>query len=139
MHFHYGLLLCRQVPVSVWAEILYNNGQIQWMLYPLSYMTGGAIMIKIVAKMPVKDGEVENFKATAKELVEKSAAEAGNISYSLNVSTTNPSLFAIIEFWKDQAAIDFHNNTAHFTGILPKLAALCDGEISIELFNQVDL
>jgi quinol monooxygenase YgiN len=95
-------------------------------------------MIKIVAKMPVKDGEVENFKTAAKELVEKSAAEAGNVSYSLNVSTTDPRLFAIIECWKDQAAVDFHNNTPHFTGILPKLTALCDGEVSIELFHQVD-
>ena len=96
-----------------------------------------AVMIKIVAKMPVKASEVENFKATAKELVEKSAAEAGNVSYSLNVSTENPNLFAIIECWKDQAAIDFHNNTEHFTGILPKLSALCEGEVSIELFNEI--
>ena len=94
-------------------------------------------MIKIVAKMPVKANEVENFKATAKELVEKSAAEEGNVSYSLNVSTENPNLFAIIECWKDQAAIDFHNNTEHFTGILPKLSALCEGEVSIELFNEI--
>ena len=94
-------------------------------------------MIKIVAKMPVKANEVENFKATAKELVEKSAAEEGNVSYSLNVSKDNPCLFAVIEFWKDQAAIDFHNNTEHFTGILPKLAALCEGEISIELFDEI--
>jgi quinol monooxygenase YgiN len=95
-------------------------------------------MIKIVAKMPVKASEVETFKASAKELVKKSAAEAGNISYSLNVSTTDPHLFAIIECWRDQAAIDFHNQTEHFTGILPKLSTLCDGEISIELFNEVE-
>ncbi len=94
-------------------------------------------MIKIVAKMPVKANEVETFKATAKELVEKSAAEEGNISYSLNVSTEDPCLFAMIECWKDQAAIDFHNNTEHFTGILPKLAALCEGDISAELFNEI--
>lgn len=95
-------------------------------------------MIKIVAKMPVKESEIETFKATAKELVEKSAAETGNVSYSLNVSTANPCLFAIIECWKDQAAIDFHNGTPHFTGILPKLSALCEGDISIELFNEVE-
>lgn len=96
-------------------------------------------MIKIVAKMPVKKDKVDAFKAAAKELVEKSAAEAGNVFYTLNVSTTNPCLFAVIECWKDQAAIDFHNNTEHFTGILPKMAEMCDGEISIELFNEVAL
>jgi quinol monooxygenase YgiN len=95
-------------------------------------------MIKIVAKMPVKADKVEEFKSTAKELVEKSAAEAGNISYSLNVSTEDPTLFAIVEFWKDQAAIDFHNGTEHFTGILPKLAEMCDGDIAIDHFNQIE-
>jgi PTH1 family peptidyl-tRNA hydrolase len=65
-------------------------------------------------------------------LVEKSSKESGNISYSLNVSTENPNLFAIIEFWKDQAAIDYHNETPHFKEILPKLAEMCVGDISIE-------
>ena len=94
-------------------------------------------MIKIVAKMKVKGSEIENFKALARELVEKSAAEAGNVSYSLNVSTTDPQQFAIIECWKDQAAIDFHNNTEHFTGILPKMAPLTEGEMTVELFSEV--
>ena len=95
-------------------------------------------MIKIVAKMLVKQDKVETFKATAKELVVKSAAEAGNVSYSLNVSTADPRQFAIIECWKDQAAIDFHNNTEHFTGILPKLAEMCEGDITIDLFNEIE-
>lgn len=94
-------------------------------------------MIKIVAKMPVKADQVEPFKAIAKELVKKSAAEEGNISYSLNVSQTDPNCFAIVEFWKDQTAIDFHNATEHFTTLLPKLAELCDGEIGIDLFDLV--
>ena len=87
--------------------------------------------------MPVKAGEVVNSKATAKEFVGKSVAEEGNVSYTLNVSTENPRLFAMIECWKNQAAIDFRNNMEHFSDILPKLAALCDGDISIELFNEI--
>lgn len=95
-------------------------------------------MIKIVAKMPVKAECVNAFKAEAKRLVEGSSAEAGNLSYSLNVSKDCPTLFAIIECWKDQAAIDFHNNTEHFTTILPKLAGMCEGEVSVELFDEVE-
>ncbi len=95
-------------------------------------------MIKIVAKMPVKADQVDTFKSIAKELVEKSAAEEGNLSYSLNVSQADPNCFAIVEFWKDQAAIDFHNATEHFTTLLPKLAELCDGEIGIDLFDTIE-
>lgn len=58
-------------------------------------------MIKIVAKMLVKVDKVEEFKSTARELVVKSRAEAGNIFYSLNVSAANPRLLAFIECWKD--------------------------------------
>ncbi|MBE6477260.1 MAG: antibiotic biosynthesis monooxygenase [Propionibacteriaceae bacterium] len=95
-------------------------------------------MIKIIATMSVKAENSEDFKAIAKELVAKSAAEEGNISYSLNVSQNDPSCFAIVEFWKDQAAIDFHNATEHFTTLLPKLAELCDGEVGIEQFDTIE-
>jgi len=95
-------------------------------------------MIKIVAKMLVKADKVEEFKATAKELVEKSRAEAGNVFYSLNVSTTNPRLLASIECWKDQAAIDIHNATEHFTGILPKLGEMCEEGQPVDLFTEVE-
>ena len=94
-------------------------------------------MIKIVVNMPIKEGLAESFKATAKELVEKSAAEAGNIYYTLNESVENPGVFAIMECWKDQAAIDFHNATEHFTSILPKLVAMCDGDIPIMHYTEV--
>ena len=96
-------------------------------------------MIKIVAKMTVKEGCAEEFKAAAKALVEQSAAEAGNVFYTLNVSAEDPNKFAIIECWKDQAAIDFHNQTEHFTTILPKLGALCEeGGNAVEFYQEVE-
>lgn len=96
-------------------------------------------MIKIIAKMLVKKDMTEDFKLAVRELVEKSAAEEGNVFYTLNASKENPCLFAIIECWKDQAAIDYHNNTEHFTTILPKLGEMCEGDTSIELFDEVAL
>lgn len=95
-------------------------------------------MIKIVAKMHVKPGKAEEFKAMAKELVEKSRAEAGNVFYSLNVSTADPEALAFIECWKDQAAIETHNQTAHFTTILPKLAELCEAGAPADFFTEVE-
>jgi len=32
-----------------------------------------------------------------------------------------------LECWQDKAAIAYHNETEHFTRILPQLLALCDG------------
>ncbi len=95
-------------------------------------------MIKIVAKMKVKEECVEKFLSTAKELVEKSKAEAGNISYSLNRSVSDSCTFAFIEMWKDQEAIDIHNATEHFTTILPKLGEMCESGDPVDLYNEVE-
>ena len=94
-------------------------------------------MIKIVAKMMVREDAIDRFHALAKELVEKSRAEEGNVSYSLNQSTADRKVHAFIEIWKDQAAIDAHNQTEHFTTILPKLAELTTEPQPVDLFTEV--
>ena len=94
-------------------------------------------MIKIVAKMHVKPGKAEEFKALAKELVEKSRAEAGNVFYSLNVSTADPEALAFIECWKDQAAIEIHNATPHFTTLVPQIGPLCEEKYPAEFYEEV--
>lgn len=94
-------------------------------------------MIKIFAEMTVKAECLATFKSLARELVEKSAAEEGNVSYSLNESLEDPCVLAFFEIWKDQAAIDSHNATEHFTTILPKLQELCAGGEPVKLFKEV--
>ena len=94
-------------------------------------------MIKIIAKNYVKPECVQVFIDTAKELIEKSCAEEGNIFYTLNVSKNDPYTLVFIENWKDQAAIDFHNKTEHFTSIVPKLDEMCNREVSVEIFEEI--
>ena len=94
-------------------------------------------MIKIIAKNYVKPECVQVFIDTAKELIEKSCAEEGNIFYTLNVSKNDPNTLVFIENWKDQAAIDFHNKTEHFTSIAPKLDEMCNREVSVEIFEEI--
>ena len=84
-------------------------------------------MIKIVAKNYVKPECVQAFKDTAKELIEKSRAEEGNVFYTLNVSLTDPNTLAI----------EFHNKTEHFTTIVPKLGEFCARKGDVELFAEV--
>ncbi len=93
-------------------------------------------MIKIVAQNVVKEGKVDEFLAVAKELVEKSRAEEGNISYTLNQNIKKPNVLTFIEIWKDKEAIEAHNASAHFNDALPKLQAICEGG-SIDLYTEV--
>lgn len=93
--------------------------------------------LKIVAKMPVAEGKVEQFKTLAAELVEKSRQEEGNIFYTLNVGKKDPNTLVFIECWRDKEAIKSHNATEHFQRILPQLRALCDGQPESEIYTQV--
>lgn len=93
-------------------------------------------MITIVAKAKVKPACKDKFIELAKILVPASQAEEGNISYHLEESMDDPYTMAFIETWKDQAAIDFHNSTEHFTTICPQFAELFDGPMEVTHYTK---
>lgn len=81
-------------------------------------------MIKIVARNTVKEDKKEELLSLVKELVEKSRAEEGNISYDLWEDMNASNVLTFIEEWKDQAAIDKHNATEHYTRLVPQIGEL---------------
>ena len=80
-------------------------------------------MIVIIAKSVIKPGMAEEFKKAVRPLIEASQKEAGCISYDLYEDMKNPDILTFIEQWKDEAAIQTHNSSEHFTTIVPTLAA----------------
>ncbi len=78
-------------------------------------------MIKIVATSIIKEGMEEKFLEIAKQLVDQSQKEPGNIFYTVNQSMENPREFCFIECWRDQQALDIHNASVHFTTLVPQL------------------
>jgi quinol monooxygenase YgiN len=89
-------------------------------------------MITIVAKSMVAADKIDQFKKIASELVDESRKESGNVAYSLYQDINNPQVLTFIEVWKDQAAIDAHNQSTHFTGIVPRLGELrIDSEVHL--------
>ncbi|MDO5547546.1 MAG: putative quinol monooxygenase [Eubacteriales bacterium] len=95
-------------------------------------------MIKIVAKQIIRKECIPQYQALAKELVEKSRAEEGNIAYSSNQSISDERIHCFIEIWKDQEAIDIHNATEHFTRIIPQFAEMFDGPEVVDLYTEVE-
>ena len=92
-------------------------------------------MILILAKSTVKPDYIETFKQHTQELVEKSQAEAGCLSYELFQDLTDPTQFVFVEKWLNQAAIDAHNESDHFKTIVPKLADLRVGPSSVKFYE----
>ena len=93
-------------------------------------------MIKIVAKNTVKKENKADFINNAKELIEKSRAEEGCISYTLNESLDGKYL-TFIEEWKDEKAIEIHNNSEHFKSIVPKLSKFKEGDMDVVLYKEI--
>lgn len=97
---------------------------------------GNKNMIKIVARNPVSSENKAKFIETAKELIEKSRKEKGCISYNLYESVDGKYL-TFIEEWKDEKAIESHNNSEHFKAIVPKLGELTSGDKDVILYKEV--
>ncbi len=97
---------------------------------------GNKNMIKIVAKNTVKQENKAKFIETANELIAKSRKENGCISYNLYESTDGKYL-TFIEEWKDEKAIESHNNSEHFKAIVPKLGELIEGDMDVALYKEV--
>ena len=88
-------------------------------------------MISIVAKFKVNKGEEEKFLNLVNDLGEASRAEEGCIEYILHKDVEKPLTYCILEKWKDQAAIDEHNNSPHFTTIVPQIIQIAQAEIDV--------
>lgn len=94
-------------------------------------------MIKIIARRVVRAEAIAAYQALARELVVKSQAEPGNVYYTLNQSIADPRVHTMMEVWRDQAAIDAHNVSEHFTRIVPRLGALVEQADPVELYTEV--
>ena len=66
-----------------------------------------------------------------------SRAEAGNVSYGLYASADAPERVAFLEEWKDEAAVETHNATPHFTEICPALGAFLKEPMQVTTYTQV--
>ena len=94
-------------------------------------------MIIIVAKCTVKPACKETFIQEARELVAASRKEAGNLEYHLHQDVNDANVLTFIEYWKDDAAIEKHGASAHFTSIFPRLQSYCAKEPELNYYYRI--
>lgn len=92
-------------------------------------------MIIIHALFQVKPEQREAFLTATRPLVAGSQAEEGNISYNLLENSQKPNRFMMIEEWKDQPAVDFHNQTKHFTTFGSISGSFFEAPTQVSLFE----
>ena len=88
--------------------------------------------LKIIASLSIKSEEFrEDILKALHSVVDGTRAEEGNVSYDLHQDINNPAIYTIIEVWKSQEAIDFHNQTAHFQAFVKAVDGKVDLAINI--------
>lgn len=94
-------------------------------------------MFRILAKFPVQDGKIEEFKMIAAKLVAESKKEDGIVSYSMNVSTSDPLTIAFFEVYESKDVHSRHEKAPHCTTLFPKMVELMSGDPVIEFFEEI--
>ena len=94
-------------------------------------------MIGVIARLKLKPGQgpaFEEHMARMSRTVEE--AESGNHFYR-GYRTDEPEVFVALEAYEDRAALEAHGKSAHVAAALPKVGAMLDGDVEVEVLEQV--
>jgi len=91
----------------------------------------------ISAQVFIKSDKVDAFLAATSDLIAKSRAEEGCVSYSLYQDPHDKTKFLFFEEWKNQAAVDFHFATEHFQKFGETLGECASEPAVITIYDSV--
>lgn len=94
-------------------------------------------MIGVIAKLPIKDGYVEQVISVFKELMVHVAKEEGCLYYTLNVEKKQPNTLIVMERYRDKEALQVHSQTPHFQEFFAKIGGLLDGNPEIITLKEI--
>lgn len=92
--------------------------------------------LKIIAVVSLKEEYKEEVIKAIHNVVDATRKEEGNISYELHENINNPLEVTILEVWKSQEAIDFHNATTHFNDFVKAIDGKVNG-LKIDVIRKI--
>jgi quinol monooxygenase YgiN len=94
-------------------------------------------MVGGLKTVQVKTENAEQFERLFKELREEMRKnEPGNLLYSLLKSRAKPGAYIVHEQYRDQAALDAHQKSAHGANYFPRMRAIIE-KIDVEYFDGI--
>lgn len=94
-------------------------------------------MLTVIAKIPVKEGKMDEALAAFGELIAKVASEEGTVLYSLNRDKAQPDVLVVVEQYKDKAALDVHSSSPHFKAFFAAAGAFIGGKPEMSIMEQI--
>lgn len=68
----------------------------------------------VIAKVKVKEDQIDFIKKEATNLIIETRKESGCISYTFHQDNENKNLFFFYEKWNDKKSLENHLNSPHF-------------------------
>lgn len=90
-------------------------------------------MIRLNCFIQVEASNREAVLEAAKELVAASLKDKGCVAYDLFESATRKDVMMICETWQDEASLEAHSNSGHFTTLVPRIESLA--KMKLEKFQ----
>ena len=94
-------------------------------------------MVNVVAKIKVKAGEEGKVEKALRDAIPKVREEEGNLLYTLSRSQSDPTMLLMLEQYKDMDAFMVHSSTPYVAEMVVAIAPYLDGEMSVELFDEI--
>ena len=94
-------------------------------------------MLTVIAKMPIKEGKMDEALKEVKGLLVEVAKEQGTVLYSLNVEKANPNTLVVVEQYTDQDALNFHSSTPYFKEFFTKASVFLGGAPEIVIMEEI--
>jgi quinol monooxygenase YgiN len=96
-------------------------------------------MTTVIAKVKVQPGKEAEFERAARGMIAHVRAnEPGTLTYVLHRSTTDPTLFAFYEIYRDADAFAAHAGSDRMKHFGRSLAAVVDGRPEITMWQELD-
>ena len=94
-------------------------------------------MKRVIAKLLLNEtASLEFFKQCTQDLIVKSRAEDGNLSYDLYQHVEDSRTFLFVERYRDQEALDTHFSSEHLSIFLTNVTSLLKTKPDIMVEDQ---
>jgi quinol monooxygenase YgiN len=94
-------------------------------------------MIAVVAKLPIKDGMVDQAIQAVKDFMVHVSTEKGTLGYTLNSDKNNPNVLTIIERYQDKDALKAHGAAPEFGEFFQKAAPMLAGDPEMTIYKEL--
>ena len=94
-------------------------------------------MIGVIATLRIKAEQVDAFRTHMVGMTRTvEAKEPGNHFYR-GYATQDPQVFVALEAYRDRDAFAAHGQSDHVAAVLPRVGAMLEGDVQVEVLEQV--